>query len=99
MRAVMRFASRSIRKLVGAAGFEPATLCSQSRCATGLRYAPTGQSRGYTLPTCPSTNSMAVENRVRHAVTRRDAQLVRGSADDLKYRQHWTTRGNKTLRL
>src|SRR5690554_5807867 len=28
------------RRLVGAAGFEPATLCSQSRCATRLRYAP-----------------------------------------------------------
>ena len=27
--------------LVGAAGFEPATLCSQSRCATRLRHAPT----------------------------------------------------------
>lgn len=27
--------------LVGAAGFEPATLCSQGRCATKLRYAPT----------------------------------------------------------
>ena len=26
--------------MVGAAGFELATLCSQSRCATGLRYAP-----------------------------------------------------------
>ncbi len=25
---------------VGATGFEPATPCSQSRCATGLRYAP-----------------------------------------------------------
>src|SRR6478752_7690638 len=29
------------RVLVGAAGFELATLCSQSRCATRLRYAPT----------------------------------------------------------
>lgn len=29
------------RKMVGAAGFELATLCSQSRCATRLRYAPT----------------------------------------------------------
>ncbi len=28
------------RNLVGAAGFEPATLCSQNRCATRLRYAP-----------------------------------------------------------
>ncbi len=27
--------------VVGATGFEPATLCSQSRCATRLRYAPT----------------------------------------------------------
>ena len=27
-------------KNVGETGFEPATLCSQSRCATGLRYSP-----------------------------------------------------------
>lgn len=26
--------------MVGAEGFEPPTLCSQSRCATKLRYAP-----------------------------------------------------------
>ena len=26
--------------MVGARGFEPPTACSQSRCATGLRYAP-----------------------------------------------------------
>src|SRR5688572_3952679 len=31
--------------LVGAAGFEPATLCSQSRCATRLRHAPLTFSR------------------------------------------------------
>ena len=40
------FGSKSLILLVGAAGFEPATLCSQSRCATGLRYAPTGRKRG-----------------------------------------------------
>ena len=28
--------------LVGAAGFELATPCAQGRCATRLRYAPTG---------------------------------------------------------
>ena len=28
------------KKLVGVTGFEPATLCSQSRCATKLRYTP-----------------------------------------------------------
>src|SRR5690606_23308446 len=33
------------RGVVGARGFEPPTPCSQSRCATRLRYAP---------PTCPS---------------------------------------------
>ncbi len=30
-----------VREMVGATGFEPATPCSQSRCATKLRYAPT----------------------------------------------------------
>ena len=29
------------RIMVGETGFEPATLCSQSRCATRLRYSPT----------------------------------------------------------
>ena len=27
--------------MVGETGFEPATLCSQNRCATRLRYSPT----------------------------------------------------------
>ena len=29
-------------EVVGATGFEPATPCAQGRCATRLRYAPTG---------------------------------------------------------
>src|SRR6201998_831828 len=32
--------------LVGAEGFEPPTLCSQSRCATRLRHAPTRTADG-----------------------------------------------------
>ena len=32
--------------LVGVTGFEPATLCSQSRCATKLRYTPKGKLAG-----------------------------------------------------
>ena len=32
--------AKSLNHMVGAAGFELATLCSQSRCATRLRYAP-----------------------------------------------------------
>ena len=40
--AGMRIMERKEREsLVGAEGFEPPTLCSQSRCATRLRYAPT----------------------------------------------------------
>jgi hypothetical protein len=31
--------------MVGAEGFEPPTLCSQSRCATRLRHAPTDVGR------------------------------------------------------
>src|SRR5690606_374252 len=31
------------RRLVGVAGFEPATPCSRSRCATRLRYTPSGR--------------------------------------------------------
>ena len=37
-------------ELVGAVGFELTTLCSQSRCATRLRYAPTRESAFYHLP-------------------------------------------------
>jgi hypothetical protein len=32
--------------LVGATGFEPVTPCAQGRCATRLRYAPTGLKQG-----------------------------------------------------
>ena len=33
----------TIKNMVGARGFEPPTPCSRSRCATRLRYAPTGR--------------------------------------------------------
>ncbi len=32
--------TRPLLLMVGVTGFEPATLCSQSRCATKLRYTP-----------------------------------------------------------
>ncbi len=32
--------------MVGATGFEPVTPCAQGRCATRLRYAPTGLKQG-----------------------------------------------------
>src|ERR1039457_6300121 len=34
------FPDRTLENVVGAEGFEPPTLCSQSRCATRLRHAP-----------------------------------------------------------
>ena len=45
--------------MVGAEGFEPPTLCSQSRCATRLRYAPTpvncnAQEYGFFVPASPA---------------------------------------------
>jgi site-specific DNA recombinase len=36
------FERAKTEKLVGATGFEPVTPCAQGRCATRLRYAPTG---------------------------------------------------------
>ena len=58
MRAVVIIARPGLTfagQMVGAAGFEPATLWSQTRCATRLRYAPfrpTGSARLHsrTLP-------------------------------------------------
>ena len=51
----------TLRNLVGATGFEPATLCSQSRCATRLRYAPTPKTSDFTA--------------VSHAMRVRDLRL------------------------
>ena len=38
--------------MVGAEGFEPPTLCSQSRCATRLRHAPLPDRRSPVGPQC-----------------------------------------------
>ncbi len=39
-RCSIRMSYERIKKLVGVEGFEPPTTCSQSRCATRLRYTP-----------------------------------------------------------
>jgi hypothetical protein len=46
--------------LVGAEGFEPPTLWSQTRCATRLRYAPTGFSLSHEVSNGPQN----VRNRL-----------------------------------
>ncbi len=45
--------------MVGAAGFEPATLCSQSRCATRLRHAPRVLTAGILFGRAASANRAA----------------------------------------
>ena len=57
--------------LVGAAGFELATLCSQSRCATRLRYAPW-------VLTCPdrTRQKRVVLVRERNATTIDESALT-----------------------
>ena len=41
----LRSGGKSTLCLVGARGFEPPTPASRTQCATGLRYAPTGQNQ------------------------------------------------------
>ena len=45
--------------LVGATGFEPATTSTPRRCATGLRYAPTGIWRGPASGPCYTTGAVS----------------------------------------
>ena len=69
--------------MVGAEGFEPPTLCSQSRCATRLRYAPTHLI--FTRPPhhglaslCSTIN--AIPERPHDAATPRPATAAGGTA-------------------
>jgi hypothetical protein len=59
--------------MVGAEGFEPPTLCSQSRCATRLRYAPTAfslshRSNGSFSKRAEQTVGARAEQRVEKTV-------------------------------
>src|SRR5436190_12307376 len=49
-----------LRILVGAEGFEPPALWSQTRCATRLRYAPTGLSLWHGAACCPAKRCSAL---------------------------------------
>ena len=49
--------------MVGETGFEPATPCSQSKCATGLRYSPTQK-------TCYRTEAQPVAFKIFARVLR-----------------------------
>ena len=87
--------------MVGAARFELATLCSQSRCATRLRYAPTfskNASWNASNSLCPTgayTHSHAmgkqdnalgaIKYAMRDLITRFQADAFGCAGNDLEY--------------
>ena len=87
--------------MVGAARFELATLCSQSRCATRLRYAPTLSNNlsqialNSLCPTGAYTHSHAmgkqdnvlgaIKNGVRDLITRFEADAFGCAGDHFEH--------------
>ena len=69
---------------VGVTGFEPATTWSQTRCATGLRYAPFAPQSYAFFAKC-----------ARHNRTRRALQIKRASAKLRKVFEEFYFRGGK----
>src|SRR4051812_9615177 len=74
--------------MVGATGFEPATTCTPSKCATRLRYAPARVQRGERRNTRPSSRqserggSVAVVQGVLEHLRRPERQhAARGDLD------------------
>jgi hypothetical protein len=81
--------------MVGAAGFEPATSCSRSRRATGLRYAPptnlTAHAPGGTrIPNLLIRSQMLypIELRARNEIRRLPNDRPSRSKTDTDYRPH-----------
>src|SRR5271169_988309 len=68
--------------MVGAEGFEPPTLCSQSRCATRLRYAPTSPSLSHRLRKQSS-------NDPEQTMRPRTKQCMKESIKHPRQQQHW----------
>src|SRR5581483_9239572 len=89
--------------MVGAAGFEPATFWSQTRRATRLRYAPSGdRALAYTKPPGRGKKPFSpLKNRKRDFVARRNTKLARRAAGDLEHRQNrasgWNDLGGQRL--
>ncbi len=57
----LSYGQRSREIVVGAKGFEPSTLWSQTRCATRLRYAPTCMYCNGCKPPFPGNEIFIVE--------------------------------------
>jgi hypothetical protein len=67
--------------MVGAEGFEPPTLWSQTRCATRLRYAPT--------PISLSHQVQGVLRRSKEAVTSGAEERMEESVEDPCEQKQW----------
>ena len=75
--AELRARRRAIRSMVGARGFEPPTLCSQSRCSTRLSYAPTQSPPGGRLGIVAASRDAAMRLPRDRSSARRDARSAR----------------------
>jgi len=79
-------------KRVGVTGFEPATVCSQSRCATRLRYTPRPPaSYPSSAPSCNAEAILQLPSPVDHPATRR--RTARATAS-----RRWRWRGSAPRR-
>jgi hypothetical protein len=67
--------------LVGAAGFEPAAPCSQSRCSTRLSYAPSRNFRGLLAPFRHPENGQEGNNRTTGGWTAKPYGSSHGHCD------------------
>src|SRR5699024_11003986 len=67
--------------LVGVTGFEPVTYCSQSSCATRLRYTPISQAGQYYGIACPRSTAKIARRQHQCTPTHR--------APDTKKPRHW----------
>jgi opacity protein-like surface antigen len=72
--------------VVGAAGFEPATLWSQTRCATRLRYAPCRVAVEFRAPDCKDLRHRRVSNSIGYNI----ADRLTDSFSSSETRTGWT---------
>ena len=64
LRRPLLYPAELLAPVVGARGFEPPTPCSQGRCATRLRYAPTRTScLAWPFPFCNQKSTLPVKKR------------------------------------
>ena len=98
--------AKALILFVGAAGFELATPCSQSKCSTRLSYAPT-LSLPLCVPlrfhevkgrTCALKRSRGAKQRMTHAVAGLQANPLGRAAGHLEHGRHGAFRADDAVR-